>query len=97
MPDYRIVEWNEENFDINSVQYVKEAYDNKKWAFVSDYVRLFAIYNYGGIYIDSDVEVLKPLDEFLKLPAFSGFENKENIPTGIMGGEKRQYMVQRFT
>ena len=59
LPDYKIIEWNESNFDINSNIYCKEAYENKKYAFVSDYVRLYAVYNYGGIYFDTDLEVLK--------------------------------------
>ena len=87
-PDYEIIEWNEKNFDINSNAYVREAYENKKWAFVSDYVRLYALYNYGGIYMDTDVQVLKPLDFFLNEQAFSGFEAYDRVPTGIMGAEK---------
>ena len=86
--DYEIIEWNEDNFDINSNKYVKQAYDAKKFAFVTDYVRLYTLYNYGGIYMDTDVEVIKPLDEFLNNPAFSGFENTNKIPTGIMAAEK---------
>lgn len=83
--DFEIIEWNEENFNIGTNEYVKEAYDNKKWAFVSDYVRLYALYNYGGIYLDTDMEILKPLDRFLEVSAFSGFESTEYIPTGLMG------------
>jgi len=86
--DYEFIEWNEDNFDINSNMYVKEAYDAKKWAFITDYVRLWVIFTYGGIYMDTDVEVLKPLDSFLKHPAFSGFESNSTITTGIMAGEK---------
>ena len=86
--DYKIIEWNEENFDINQLPYVKEAYDNRKFAFVTDYVRLYATYNYGGIYMDTDVEVIKPLDEFLVNRGFSGFESQTQIPTGIMAAEK---------
>lgn len=89
LPDYEIREWNEDNFDINSNQYLKEAYENKKYAFASDYIRLKVLYEYGGIYMDTDVEILKSLDEFLKLPAFSGFESNENIPTGLMASEKK--------
>ena len=70
-PDYQIVEWNEDNFDVNSCDYVKEAYGAKKWAFVSDYVRLYALYTMGGVYMDTDVEVVKPLDGLLKYNAFS--------------------------
>ena len=87
-PDYEIIEWNESNFDVNSYVYTKQAYDNKKWAFVTDVVRLHALCNYGGIYMDTDVEVIKPLDQFLNHRAFSGFEDATNIPTGIMAAEK---------
>lgn len=87
-PDYKIIEWNEETFDISSNKYVKEAYENKKFAFVTDFVRLYALYNYGGIYMDTDVEVIKSLDPFLKNNAFSGFEDNMSIPTGIMGATK---------
>ncbi len=87
-PDYEIIEWNESNFDVNSNKYVREAYENKKYAFVTDYVRLYAMYTYGGIYMDTDVEVLKPLDCFLDNHAFSGFESSDYIPTGLMASEK---------
>ena len=66
-PDYEIKEWNEDNFDINSYPYAKEAYDKRRLAFVSDVVRLYALYQEGGIYMDTDVEVLKPLDRFKKV------------------------------
>ena len=72
LPDYEVIEWNEDNFDINSNRYVKEAYESKKYAFVTDYVRLYVLYNHGGIYMDTDVEVLKPLDVFLVNRAFTG-------------------------
>lgn len=87
-PDYEIIEWNEDNFDINYCTYVKEAYEAKKWAFVSDVARLYALVNYGGIYMDTDVEVLKPLDELLKYEAVSGFETEHSIPTGLMAACK---------
>lgn len=87
-PDYVIKEWNESNFDINCCDYIREAYESKKWAFVTDYVRLYAMVNEGGIYMDTDVEVLKPLDKFLCHKAFSGFESSGKIPTGIMACEK---------
>lgn len=93
-PDYKIIEWNENNFDVNSNRYVREAYESKKWAFVTDYVRLYALYHYGGIYMDTDVELLKNIDVFLKHPAFSGYENKAFIPTGIMGSEKEGEWVK---
>lgn len=88
LPDYEIKEWNEDNFDINSNQYIREAYESRKFAFVTDYVRLYAIYMEGGIYMDTDVEVLKTLNPFLHHHAFSGFETDGNVPTGMMAGEK---------
>lgn len=74
-PDYEIKEWNESNFDINCCVYVSEAYAAKKWAFVSDYARFWILYNYGGIYFDTDVEVIKPYDNILKRGAFIGCES----------------------
>lgn len=88
LPDYELKEWNENSFDINSNFYVKEAYESRKFAFVTDYMRLYALYTEGGIYMDTDVEVIKNLDPFLDLPAFSGFEDNVHIPTGIMAAEK---------
>lgn len=93
-PDYQIIEWNESNFDINSNNYVKQAYESKKWAFVTDYVRLFVLYEYGGIYMDTDVELLKPLDEFLNLHAFSSFEDNDYVPTGLMAAEKNNKWIK---
>ena len=87
-PDYEIKEWNENNFDLNSYPYVREAYDKRRFAFVTDVVRLYALYHEGGIYMDTDVEVLKPLDAFLSHHAFSGFEDEMHVPTGIMASEK---------
>ena len=87
-PNYEIKQWDETNFDIASCAYTKEAYEAKKWAFISDYVRLYAMVNEGGIYMDTDVEVLKSLDVFLNHQAFSEFEDEVSIPTGIMGCEK---------
>lgn len=87
-PSYEIVRWDESNFDISQNRYCQEAYENRKWAFVSDYVRLWALVNNGGIYMDTDVEVVKPLDRFLEHHAFSGFETDTAIPTGIMACEK---------
>lgn len=83
-PDYEIKEWNESNFDINQNQYCREAYEAKKWAFVSDYARLKVLYEHGGIYMDTDVEVCKPLDHLASYAFWSGFESKSQIPTGIM-------------
>ena len=87
-PDYEIKEWNEDNFDLDLYPYAREAYDNRKFAFVTDVVRLYALYHEGGIYMDTDVEVLKPLDPFLKHTAFSGFESETDVSTGIMASVK---------
>ena len=88
LPDYQIKEWNEDNFDLSMFPYAKEAYERRKFAFVTDVVRLYALYIEGGIYMDTDVEVLKTLDPFLHHIAFSGFENATQVPTGIMASEK---------
>lgn len=83
-PDYEIKEWNEDNFDLDMYPYVREAYDTRKFAFVTDVVRLYALYHEGGIYMDTDVEVIKPLDSLLAYDAVSGFESDTQIPTGLM-------------
>lgn len=88
LPEYQIKVWNEETFDLNAHPFTKEAYEARKFAFITDYVRLWALEKFGGIYMDTDVEVLKPLDQFLVYPAFSGFEDETHIPTGIMASEK---------
>lgn len=87
-PDYQIMEWNEDNFDVSSLPFTKEAYDSRKYAFVTDYVRLYAMHRYGGIYMDTDVEVTRNLDDLLSCQAFSGFEAPDRVPTGIMAAEK---------
>jgi len=80
MPDYEIKEWNESNFDIHCNLFVKQAYEEKKWAFVADYCRFHAVYNHGGIYMDTDVELFKPLDIFLTNSCFAGTELRESSP-----------------
>ena len=96
LPDYKLIEWNESNFDINHNIYVKEAYSHKKWAFVSDYVRLYALYYIGGIYMDTDVEVLYNLDSFLYDMGFSGFERENTVPTGIMASIKGHKFIYKL-
>lgn len=81
-PDYEIIEWNEDNFDLDYNGYTRYCYDNKKWAFLSDFVRLVVVAEYGGIYFDTDVELLKSPDELLQYGAFYGFENDANVNTG---------------
>lgn len=94
-PEYQLIEWNESNFDVHSNKYVEQAYAAKKWAFVADYVRLYAIYNYGGIYMDTDVEVVQSLDRFLKHKGFTGFEIAEHPLTGTMGCEKGNELIKK--
>lgn len=94
--DYEIIEWNEQNFDLDNYPYAKEAAIAKKWAFVTDVVRLYALYNYGGIYMDSDVEVLKPLDDILKYHAVSGFQDKDYVPTGLIASEKGHLFIKEL-
>lgn len=83
-PDYEIIEWNEDNFDISACPlYVRQAYEMKKWAFVTDYVRLKVVYDHGGIYMDTDVELLKNLDFLLDYDAYFGFEEGKFVNTGV--------------
>lgn len=95
--EYRIIEWNEENFDININKFVRQAYYEKKYAFVSDYVRVYVLYNYGGIYMDTDVEVYKEFgDELLGNESFWGFEEKNFIATSIIGAKKGNKFIKKF-
>lgn len=83
MPDYEYKLWNEDIFDFNFNNYVREAYEAKKYAFVSDYVRLKALREEGGIYLDVDFEVYKPFDDLLSYHAFAGFEGSKHYPLGM--------------
>ena len=80
MPDYEYKLWNEDNFDVNAVPYTKEAYEARKFAFVSDYVRLWALEREGGIYMDVDFEAYKSFDDLLQWNAFAGFEGSKHLP-----------------
>lgn len=82
-PDYEIIQWNETNFDVNAIRYTKQAYAEKKWAFVSDYARLKIIYENGGIYLDTDVELVKSLDLLLDYEGFMGFQDSNTVATGL--------------
>lgn len=86
LPDYKIMRWDEDNFDVNSVLYTKESYHVKKYAFVSDYVRYKVLYDFGGVYMDTDVEVIRNLYEFLDNEAFSGFEDEYMVAPGLILG-----------
>lgn len=81
-PDYEIIEWNETNFDVHINEYTSYCYENKKWAFLSDYIRLYVIKKYGGIYLDTDVELINSYDSLLTNEAFFGFETLKYINTG---------------
>ncbi|MCD8231871.1 MAG: glycosyl transferase [Clostridiales bacterium] len=81
-PDFEIIEWNEDNFKMDQYPYLGWCYKNKKWAFLSDFARLLVVSEYGGIYFDTDVELVKSPNELLEFEAFYGFENNENINTG---------------
>ena len=74
LPDYEIKVWNEDNFDVNIIPYTKDAYADGKYAFVSDYARFWILYHYGGVYFDTDVEVIKPMDDIIELGSFMGLE-----------------------
>lgn len=96
-PDYRIIEWNEDNFDIATAPvYVQQAYQAGRWAFVTDYVRLKAMLEMGGIYMDTDVEVIKSLDPYLQHKGFAGFEHPSRIQTGLLACEKDFPLFQEF-
>ena len=96
LPDYKIIEWNESNFDINFNTYVKNAYEFNKFAFVSDYVRIYALYNYGGIYLDTDVEVFKSFDNLLSNESFWGFEQDNYVATSTIGSKKNNKILKEI-
>lgn len=88
LPDYEIKEWNEDNFDVNSIAYTKEAYEAKRYAFVSDYARFWVLYNYGGLYFDTDVEIIKHIDDIISKGGFMGCETfaQKNVPLYVAPG-----------
>lgn len=90
MPNWEYILWNEENFNLRFYQYAKEAYEARKYAFVSDVARLHALSQFGGVYLDTDVRVFKSLEPLLRYSAFAGFEGSKHLPIGtcIIGSEK---------
>lgn len=94
-PNYEIIQWNEKNFDVYENEFCKEAYRTKNWAFVSDYARLKIIYNQGGIYLDTDVELIKNLDFLLNEKAYFGIQQQDYlVATGLgFGAEKNNKLV----
>ena len=98
MADYQFMEWNEDNFDIpGSNDYVREAYEKGKYAFVSDYVRMMALYRYGGVYLDTDVEILKPLGTHLEdADMVLGFESRRSLLTAFIAVIREHPMIGEF-
>lgn len=94
MPDWEIIEWNEDNFPIDLCDFTRQAYEKKKWAYVSDVARLWVLYNEGGVYMDVDVEAYKPLDEFLGEEAFTGFEDVHYPVTATLGACKGNPIIK---
>ena len=96
LKDYKIIEWNESNFDMNQNEYLRQAYKAKKWAFVSDYIRAKVIYEMGGIYLDTDVIVLDDLKDLLSNQVFVGFENPENPFTAVFGAVPHHPLIKKM-
>lgn len=94
MPDYKIIEWNEDNFNLDYNKWTRKSYDLKKYAFTSDVIRLWALYTQGGIYMDTDVEVYKSLDPFLNDEGFTGFEDINYPATATIGAEKGNPIIK---
>lgn len=94
--EYELVEWNEKTFDISSNPYVEEAYQSGKFAFVSDYVRVYALYHKGGIYVDTDVEVFKRFDDLLHHESFWGFEQENYVATSTIGSKAGNKLIEQF-
>lgn len=90
-PDYEIIQWNEDNFDVSSTAYTQYCYEQKKYAFLSDYVRLAVIRSHGGLYFDTDVEAVHSFDELVRYSAFFGFENDSYINTGLGFGAEPEH------
>lgn len=96
MPSYKFICWNDSNFDTIINPYVAEAYDKGKYAFVSDVARLYALYNIGGIYLDTDVEVLRSFDDLLDEDGFAGFEGSGRVATCVIGSKKANILIEMW-
>lgn len=96
-PDYEIIRWDESNYDVTKNEYMRQAYDAKKWAFVSDYARLDIIYQYGGVYLDTDVELIKSIDELCLSRAFMGIGCTGGVNTGLgFGAETKMTIIKEL-
>lgn len=95
-PDYEIIQWNEKNYNLKINKYVYSAYQSKKWAFLTDYVRLDVVYEYGGVYLDTDVELIRPLDSLLEYDAYMGMEQPGRVATGLGFGaiKKHEFILE---
>ena len=82
-PDFEIIEWNEDNYDVYRTPYTRYCYENKKWAYLSDYARLDILYQHGGVYFDTDVEVIRPIDLLLSKDSVFALESKDTVNTGL--------------
>ena len=96
LPDFQIIEWNETNFDVNICQFSREAYEMKKYAFVSDFARIYILYHYGGLYLDTDVEILKPFDEFMQNDFFMGYESENQLGTSVIGSIAKHPLLNKI-
>lgn len=95
-PGYDFRCWTEDNYDVHKNEYVEEAYRARKWAFVSDFCRLDVLFHYGGVYLDTDIEMLKPITPFLKGEAFLGFETNDTLSTAVIGAERGHYLIEEM-
>ncbi len=95
LPEYKIMLWDTKRFNLEESIWVKQAFEKKKYAFAADYIRFYALYNYGGIYLDSDVEILKSFDDLLQYPYFMGAEKAGTIEAAILGAEKGTAWIKK--
>jgi len=96
MPCCEIIQWDETNFDVNANQYCKETYETEKWAFCSDYIRLYVLYKHGGIYMDTDLELIKPIEQYLNHKAFLSFENANYFQSGLIATESENLWIKHL-
>lgn len=95
-PDYKIIEWNEDNSNLQECLYVKQAYENKKYAFVADYVRMKVLYEQGGVYLDTDVELTKNIDQFLENDMTISFQDDKYINTGLIITKPKNSIIKKM-
>lgn len=95
-PDYEVFRWDDQNVPLADNEYVRQAYAGERWAFVSDYVRLRALAAYGGLYLDTDVELVRPVDRFLNQEGFMGFESAKAVATCVIGAEAGHPFITRL-